>query len=499
MHQWTDQQETIFSTIEEHTTQPTDSIITIDSVAGSSKSSSMVEAVKRIYQANPSISVRYLVFGTLAAQEARTEFGTTAIVSTLHSLAFLYEVTNSNPKRYLPNKRSYISWQDIPKYVKRPFGIDFQAIQLVDAYCSSEFTDLALYILDQQDNLGIRFSTSVIKLTKTLLDLMYLGKMPCTHAFYLKIFHINLVNGLIQLPYTDILAVDEAQDLTAITTAIIDHFPAKLKILVGDEKQAIFKWMGCVSAFDLYPNATKLKLTKSFRVNALDAKRVQYFMRHYVDSSFEFTGNSTLPPMPSDPTVSYLTRTNGALISKMVELDNANIPYHLATKGKIDQMFKLPLDIAHTKPGPELPHNNPLYDIQHSVNEWAYSQHLQKEYANKYSYLLYVNRDNPEVYNAIQLLLNHSYDTLKETADNAKAHTKSTAKLRLMTVHTSKGTTSDIVELADDVDESIRKLVAILDAVPNHPLKPEELESLYVYYVAITRHKYELRNANLLL
>jgi hypothetical protein len=302
------------------------------------------------------------------------------------------------------------------------------------------------------------------------------------------------MNGLIQLPQTDILAVDEAQDLTAITTAIIDHFPAKLKILVGDEKQAIFKWMGCVSAFDLYPNATKLKLTKSFRVNAPDAVRIQSFMQQYVDSSFEFIGNSDQPPIPTSPTVAYLTRTNGALISKMVELDNANIPYHLATSGKVDQMFKLPLDIAHTKPGRELPHNNPLYDIQHSVNEWAHSPHLQKAYSSKYGYLLHINKDNPEVYNATKLVLQHSYDTLKQTADNAKAHTKSTAKLRLMTVHASKGTTSDIVELADDVNDSITTLLSKIDN-PDYYTTSEDLEALYIYYVACTRHRYQLINA----
>ena len=494
--QWTAQQEQLFTTVAAATQASTPSVITTNAVAGSSKSSSAVEAVRRIKEANPATTIRYLVFGSLASQEAKLDFGHTATVSTLHSLAYFYEMTHSSPKRFLPRNRPYVSWQDIPRDIKRPFGIDFEAIQLVDAYCNSEFTSLKMYITDQFDNAGNEIRPYVARLANDLLNAMYVGRMPCTHAFYLKIFHINLLNNLIQLPQTDLLIIDEAQDLSSITVEILRKFPAKVKLLIGDKYQSIFAWMGCINAFDLYPDSTKLQLTQSFRVNHIDAKSVQSFMRSTVDKSFDFIGRVYDTPIPSNPTTAYLTRTNAALITKMVELDANNIPYHLATTGKIDQMFKLPLDIAHIKPGTELKRADPLYDVQHAVNEWASSEKLQEKYTSKYSYLLSTHKNNPEVHNAVKLVVQYSYDKLKQTAVNAKAHTKSTASLSLMTVHTSKGATRDVVELADDVNVSIEGAVAKIEA--GVLLNKEDIESIYIYYVAVTRHRHKILNAKYL-
>jgi len=433
---WSDQQTHIFNTVLDAMSKPDQQVIAIEAVAGAAKTSSMVELAKRVKQAYPSASIRYLVYGSMASQEARSKFGTTAIVSTLHSLAYHYEIKLSNPKRYLPKDRPFISWQDIPKYIRRPFGIDFDAIQLVDIYCNSHYTDYEHFL--QSENTA-NLKPGVTKLAKDLMDAMYLGKMPCTHAFYLKVFHINLLNNLINLPQTDILIVDEAQDLTPITKAIFDKFPTKLKILIGDSKQSIFSWMGCVNAFQSYPNALTLPLTQSFRVNKEWAHKVESFMQTYLDKDFEFKGID-LPPMPKNPRHAYITRTNAELIGKMIELQKEGIPYHLATKDKVKQMFKLPVDIAFLKAGEvfELDKKDPLYEVKHHLNDWLNTPAIQAKYKTRFSYVM-AQQLPEEIKAAVRLMVTYSPRVIIEIAEQAEKHTKVAADIWLMTAHTSKG------------------------------------------------------------
>ena len=81
--------------------------------------------------------------------EARTEFGPNAIVSTLHSYAYHHVI-----KQYsLGTVRSFLTWRDIPKSIRLPFGRDGEVLSLVDDYCKSEYKSLDEYttVLKQSD------------------------------------------------------------------------------------------------------------------------------------------------------------------------------------------------------------------------------------------------------------------------------------------------------------------------------------------------------------
>ena len=54
------------------------------------------------------------------------------------------------------------------------------------------------------------------------------------------------------------------------------------------------------------------------------------------------------------------------------------------------------------------------------------------------------------------------------------------------------------MELDDDVDDSITKVMDKLAASEDYEPTSEELESLMIYYVAITRHRHHLKNAKYL-
>jgi len=464
----------------------------------------MVELAKRLTTKYPDISIRYLVYGSMASQEARTKFGTTALVQTLHALAYYYEITESKYKRKLPEGRSFITYKDIPKYIKRPFGIDYDSIKFVERFAHSPYLKVDDFVqhLNELDEYP---EESKIKLAKDILKAMYLGEMPLTHAVYLKFFHIDLINKRIQLPEIDILIVDEAQDLSVITKLVIDLFPAKIKIFVGDTYQNIFGFLNTINAFKYYKNATKLSLTTSFRVNSKIASKVEKFMKHHADTNFKFSGID-FPPISDTPRHAYITRTNAELIGKMIELDEQGIPYHLSTVEKIEQMFRIPVAIATLKKDyeeNELIPSDPLYDIKLCIHEYNRDEALQRQYEKVWDYILTFPLAD-EIINSIKLLFTWKHNTIIETAKNAKKHLSTKAKYILCTAHTSKGATFDTVEISDGLniatDKAIKKLINHYKGI--NILKIEEIEKckqeILLYYVACTRAKFKLKNAELL-
>ncbi len=222
---YSQQQQAIFDEVMD----PTNPVVLVKATAGSAKTSSLVEAIRRYKQIYPQAIVRFLVFGSANAEEARQEFGHTAIVSTLHAMAYSFII-----KPYgLGPIRPFLTWRDLPKSVKRPFGTDPDIISVIDDYCLSKHLSVDAYIaaLKYTDT---AVSTKLIAPIKEFLNLMANGSMPCTHGFYLKLFHIFVMNGTIKLPHIDRLLVDEFQDMSELALDIINAIPATQKVFVGD-------------------------------------------------------------------------------------------------------------------------------------------------------------------------------------------------------------------------------------------------------------------------
>ena len=489
-YQLTKQQQDIVDEI----INPTADTLLVEAVAGASKSYTLSKASDAFFEHNTNRSFRYLVFGTLQAEEARQSMNSNCIVSTLHSLAFHHTIKCST--MYL-SQTSFISWKDIPKYIHQPFGQTPSAIELIETFCASTEMDVNdLEIIN-------KYTPGAVKLANDIMTAMVEGKMGCTHPFYLKVFHMEVMSGETKLATTDILAVDECQDLTPITLDIIRAYPAKLKVLVGDTYQSIFSFMGCINAFDYFKDAKELSLTKSFRCESELAKRVEAFSRATFNHDMVFTGFE-YPVVPTEYASSaYLTRTNAELIGKMIELNESGTPYKLATTAKINQMFELPLALLRCKPGNK--EKNPKYkQMQRQADLWGKSTHLQQLYPSRMAYLASENPDNPDVKPALRMISAHSPAGVIDAHNSAKSHQKcTTASLSLLTVHTSKGTTFDSVELADDVNQSIDSIMShILECRGNGTtplLASDELTELYLYYVAVTRARYNVDNAAYLL
>ena len=359
-------------------------------------------------------------------------------------------------------------------------------IDSVTNYCQSRFADLDDWC--EENNVSPRIKIPI----KQLLNLMGSGKLRCTHDFYLKLFHNKLMSGELILPEIDTLIVDEVNDLSHITLDIIQKFPAKQKILVGDDAQAIHHWMGCINAFDIYgTSGLHMNLTKSFRVDAKFAPAIEYFLKKHSNPDAVFTGME-YPPNQPIRTSAYIARTNASVIGKMAECYKTGRPYKLAHSTKTEQMFKWPLALIYAKPGfaqkdPELMH------LQSDINDWGKSPAVQKKYS-KMQYLLHANEGNSTIKSAVNLILKFSPDVIKTVAAEAKKHKKTVCDFTILTGHASKGSTFDSVTLDPDMDKSIED---ILDK-PINLLEDEDKESLNLYFVSCSRHRHELIGAHYL-
>ncbi len=478
---WSNQQLDIFKAIEsgEHT------VLKVKATAGAAKSSSLVEAIARYKYTHPEAKVLYLVFGNMASKEARLAFGKTAVVSTLHSYAYHKVV-----KEYgLGEVKAFITWKDIPKTVRRPFGKDSEITALIEEYCKSEFITMDEYINSIDDDF---FQYNLIPAAKQILNLMATGKMPITHSFYLKLYHILVMRGTEKPPAVDRLLIDEAQDLSAMALDIISKIPTKQLVLVGDQNQRIFSFMKLIDGFARFKEAQVLELSTSFRVDNSYAPVIQHFLRKHLEPEAVFEG-MLYPEDVVPKTKAYLTRTNASLIGKMIELNKSKTPYHLAHTTKVKQMFKLPLAVIYAKPGfPQKDHE--LKHFQELVDEWGKLPQHKREQQGLYTFLLnHPNIDSAST-SAIKLVISFTKEDIIDASEHAEEHKKTACDLQLMTAHTSKGTTRDIIELDPDMDKAIREALSKTFKGTEEDRRSE----LCLYFVAVTRHRHKLIGANYL-
>lgn len=425
---YTPEQEAIIEEI----LNPTTTLLKVQAIPGSAKSSTLVEAAKRLHAITPTAKFQYLVFGNLAASEAKQEFGTTAIVSTVHSLAYFYTV---KPYKLNSDIAPFLSWRDMPSYIDTK-GADFVVISsAIENYCNSGYLAFDSYVANEVDSI----KSKEYQIAVQLLDAMASGKMRCTHSFYLKLFHILVMNKTIKLPAMDRLAFDEAQDASAIMLDLFEAIPATQKIMVGDTNQSIMQFLNLQNGFNRFKDGKTLTLTKSFRVHSKYAKAIELFAKTHFDPTIKFEGMD-YPDNPTIETRAYLTRTNASLIAKMIELNKSGTPYRLPTDAKIKAMFKWPLAILYLKPGfaqkdPELKH------LQQDANDWhtLYGNSTREDKPTLRSFISQNNKDNRNIQQAIKLLAMHKPEDIINAEKQAEHHKKCPASLQIMTAHASKG------------------------------------------------------------
>ena len=482
---WSDEQLDYFKALQVAINSDSPQLLKISAVAGASKSSSTVEAVKRVHRENPKLSIRYLVFNTAMAAEAKTAFGHTAIASTLHALAYYYTV---KPYRLNPDIAPWLTWKDIPQNIKVPYGSLPLILQTLTNYFESGYTDFPSFISNEVDN--PEWTMTVYMAANLILDAMATGKMRITHAFYLKLFHILVKLGQIKLKPEDILIVDECQDLNLITLDIFHAYPAKVKVIIGDQAQSIYSFMGCVSAFDFYKNqGTTYHLSTSFRVSTHIAQTVEQFCKLHISEDMNFKGIDY--PKEDIKTHAHIFRTNLSMIRQMIRFNKARVPYKLVTKQKVKQLFELPLALIYATPGHTQFSEN-LKVIQHTIDQWGKLPEHSRP--NKLVYLSEQLKEVPAIDQAIKFIMAVGAPEVVEAYQHAEEHMKTHSNTYLMTAHTSKGLTFDEATLDDSMNEAIKDILN----VPVEERTAEAQSEIFLYYVACSRARFKLNNADYL-
>lgn len=479
IYKLTQEQEAIVQTV---VNQSTD-VLSIQAVAGSSKTTTMVEATKRLYATKPNLQAEYTVFGSANAKEAGLAYGHSCQAATISSKAYKAVVTPYRLKLPITDR---VSYRDVPSSYGMLYRDKLQAINLLTRFCKSGFVDTKSFVASIEEEV----SEELLHNTDLLLNGLSEGHIPITHDFYLKLYHILVMNDTIVVPKVDLLIFDEAGDATRIARDIFVKREATMKVIIGDEGQSIYGFLGLVSIFDTYrDNGLHLNLTKSFRVNSVDAKLVQAYCRSTFNQFTDFVGMEYSPNTPSK-TIGYLARNNSTLISRMIEFSQQGIAFRLSTSAKIDQLFAWPEALMKLSPGGKM--KGQFAFLQADANNWYSSGKLRR--IPLLDYILEINEGHDRITSAIKLLKKYDHKDILTAHKAAKVNRTSNATTWLLTAHTAKGLTLDETYIEEDLNK------AVLDAMttPKAKRTPSDIETLKLGYVAATRHRLVIHNAKFL-
>jgi len=443
----------------------------VSACSGSGKTHTLTEIVKELKPSNG----LYIAYNKAIATEASQKFPSSVDCRTTHSLAYASTV------RPYGLRVGYFGYRDIK--AKLPYDNKLQLVDHISKFCLSVHLTFKAYC--KENDVSPRLET----IGTDILAEMAAGETTCTHEFYLKLYHILLVNGDVVHEEFDLLMLDEAGDLNPVTLQIFKELPAKKKVMVGDPNQNIYSFNNTINGFiELAGEGVLMGLTQSFRVSDHIATAMEAFARDTFDPDMNFKG--VIHKDKSISTKAYISRTNGQLIDKMMELNLMDKPYNLVRPVK--SIFALPLALIGLKKGGFIA--NPQYKfLQEDVEDYFKDAKIQKAYTTPLAYIAYIHEENPGIMTAINMLTKHGPRELIDAQATALKYEKSnkTYQLTLCTSHSSKGLEFDMVEIAYDTTSTLTKILAKSE----DKWTPQDMEEFRLFYVAATRAKKELIGA----
>lgn len=463
---------------------PPGSLLKIESVAGSSKTFTLIKIAEALHHDSNCL---YLTYGKAIAVEASEKFQPYVTCITTHALAHYHVVKGGidmDGYRGMPRLIGDFTYRQILE--KIDYEDKLLIVQALEGFFVSSEIYLEAYLedIDFPDHLD----DYVYKYYHAMVD----KSIPCTFGFYLKFFHIALAAGHITYPAPfDLLMLDEAGDINAVTLQIFLLLPAHLKVMVGDSLQNIYSFNGTINGFSALEHVGVTKhLSQSFRCSVDIARRIEAFCHAQIDPSIVFRG--TIHTDTIIHTSAILSRTNSGLISHMIRLMKLEIPFNCTRPAK--EIFSTMLVLMNLK------ENGEIYDPRYKylladLKDYYGSTRLRSIYKYPLAYIQYLHAEqDPNIKAACSTIFQYGardiYDTYKQLQLHEKA--PSDYPLTLSTVHSSKGLSYDSVTIADDFDIS-----DVID-LPHDARQPSDRESLRLYYVCCTRARLELLNAKYL-
>lgn len=161
------------------------------------------------------------------------------------------------------------------------------------------------------------------------------GVFRFTPDVYLKLAQLHDM----RIP-ADLIIFDEAQDADPVMAAIVkrqEDFGSQL-VYIGDRHQAIYGWRGAVDAMSKVENATRLRLSMSFRFGTAIADLANEWLKA-LGSTARVRGYDKIPSRIvtrdelTEPRA-ILTRGNGTALGWVLQFQEREIPVALAPGDK---------------------------------------------------------------------------------------------------------------------------------------------------------------------
>ncbi len=481
----TAEQETIINTNNSHC---------INAVAGSGKTTTVVEYAA----ARPSSStILYLAFNKSVKLEAERKFKEKGLlnikVETAHSLAFrhicrgsAYKIKNAGYKTTEivellqlsgsdEKHTEYIIANHINKFITYFCNSDKQKVQQLD-YIGT-ITDPKAKSFVQ------KFYHPIVTGTRLLLAKMDKAEIEITHDFYLKKFQLS--NPVLNYNY---ILFDEGQDASE---AMLDIFlkQTATKIIVGDTHQQIYGWRHAVNSLSKV-NFNTLHLSASFRFNqdiANLACKILEYKKEIVDyEAIKITGKGN---SSSTKTAATIARSNLGLLLKAINYITENPKVkHIYFEGNINSY-------TYADDGASLYDVLSLYNERHEfIRDKLISSMKDIDELEEYI----DSTEDGQLGMMLEIVKEYENEIPGLIQQLKKLHTgdeeRANAQMIFSTVHRAKGMEYDTVYLVNDfiTEEKVERFKKEIKK-KQEPVDVAKInEEINLLYVAVTRTKNKL-------
>jgi len=461
--------------------------IKIDAVAGSGKTTTLIEYAKA---RPPKSKILYLAFNKSVKLEAIKKFADKGLdnvkVETAHSLAYKYIVykheytvrphgfTTSEIVELLnlhgngEKHTEHIVANHINKYITYFCNSDRQKVQELN------YLDV---VSDRKAKAFVKkFYGYIESQSRLLLSKMDKGEIEISHDFYLKKFQLS--NPTLNFDY---ILFDEGQDASP---AMLDIFFKQnaTKVIIGDTHQQIYGWRYAVNSLEK-ADFTTFHLSTSFRFSqdianlAMGVLKWKKYLEQNNSVQIKGTGTSKL-----NRTKAVLARTNLGLLLKAIKfITEKEHLSHIYFEGNINSY-------TYADEGTS------LYDILYLYNgkRQLIKDKLIKAMKNIGDLVDYIEKTEDVQLGMMLEIVKEYGNSIPGIIRAIKAKhinndEKGNAEMIFSTVHRCKGMEYDSIQLVNDFI-TIDKLEKIrLDDKAEDINIPKINEEINLLYVAVTR------------
>jgi superfamily I DNA/RNA helicase len=337
---WSDKQDAIFNFF---TAYPSKNLV-VRARAGTGKTTTITEAVKRLLQADSSRSIIVAAFGKAIADELVTRFaGYNVIVKTLHAIGlqcvkrFWSDVRVSFDGTREKNLADAVCGKGCPDDVKKLVGKLCTKGREIAAHATTvgELTEIAIrFECEPSDDWAADgFDLTYIE-TKALEAMELATQKPADRVIDgSDMLFLPVRNGWLR-PMCDDVVVDEAQDMNATQLEIATKIARQRVIVVGDDKQAIYAFRGADSeALDRLKtelSAEELPLNVTYRCAKSIVREAQRLVPDFVAGPDNAEGEV----LAIDGSKLVMTASAGDFVLSRVNAPLVSIAMSLLRSGK---------------------------------------------------------------------------------------------------------------------------------------------------------------------